>query len=352
MNYDNSDRNLDTPKITVTMPVYNGEKYLREAIDSILNQTYDDFELLIINDGSTDGSFEIMKSYNDPRIRILQNETNLGLVVTRNRGISNARGEYIAILDCDDIAYPNRLAEQVTFMDTHPEFSMIGSGVEIIDKSGNSNGNIWQYDAPAATIPSILLFHNYFVQSSMFIRKKCLPEVCYRTTYAPAEDYDLWVRMASGSKVWNLPQILNKYREHIESISFVKAELQEKCVNQIIMEYLLNSLGIELTPLELKLHRHLGRKEFSCNRDFVVEAESWLLKLLETNTKKRYFADQQFRSVVAEYWFSVCNAAVGLGLWVLKKYWLSPLTRKTTFPAKMKIGFTLRSLFGSRYISG
>ena len=108
------------PKVTVFMPVYNGEKYLNEAIDSILNQTFNDFELLIINDGSTDKSAEIIKSYNDPRIRFVENEENLKLAKTRNKGLELALGEYFVPMDCDDISHPERIQKLVEFMEKNP----------------------------------------------------------------------------------------------------------------------------------------------------------------------------------------------------------------------------------------
>ena len=120
------------PKITVLMPVYNGEKYLRESVDSILNQTFTDFELLIINDGSTDSSMEILNSYSDSRIRIVTNEVNLRLIKTLNKGIDLATGEYIARMDCDDIADPKRLEIQLQYMEKHPDVAVCGTGVKAV----------------------------------------------------------------------------------------------------------------------------------------------------------------------------------------------------------------------------
>ena len=128
-------------KATVLMPVYNAEKYVAEAIDSILNQTFNDFEFLIINDGSTDNSLDIIKSYDDPRITIINNETNLGLSHTLNKGIELARGEYIIRMDADDISLSIRLEKQIEFMDSNQHIGICGSWIQTFDKSGNQS--IW-----------------------------------------------------------------------------------------------------------------------------------------------------------------------------------------------------------------
>ena len=123
------------PKVTVLMPVYNCEKYLRESIESILNQTFKDFEFLIINDGSSDKSAEIVESYNDNRINFVQNEKNIGLAASLNRGLDIAKGEYIARMDADDISLPERLEKQVRFMETNPQIGICGQ----LDK------NLWRH---------------------------------------------------------------------------------------------------------------------------------------------------------------------------------------------------------------
>ncbi len=333
--------NIESPKITVLMPVYNGERYLREAIDSVLNQTFTDFELLIVNDSSTDGSLEIAKTYDDPRIRLIENEYNLGVVATRNKGLASSRGEYIAMLDCDDVAFPSRLAEQAAFLDTHPEFSMIGSWVEIINESGRSTGDVWKLNAPAEKVPSILLFHNYFAQSSVFIRKRSLPEVCYRPGFPGTEDYDLWVRMAAVSKVWNIPRVLVKYRVHSASLSFVKAKHIEHCVQEII-KYQLNNLGIEPTPNEIQIHRNLGTLEFRSSKEFIGEVALWLSKLLDANNRKKCYCPECFGKVIAERWLTACFAATGLGLWTFKKYRDSPLSSGMMANWWLKISLALK----------
>ncbi len=121
------DKNVKFPLVTVSMVVFNGELHIREAIESILNQSFTDLELLIINDGSTDATLDIINQFKDPRIRLLSNDGNKGVAFTRNRSLQEARGVYFAILDSDDIAKPNRLEIQVNFMNAHPETAICGA---------------------------------------------------------------------------------------------------------------------------------------------------------------------------------------------------------------------------------
>jgi glycosyltransferase involved in cell wall biosynthesis len=135
------------------MPVFNGEKYIGESIDSILAQTYKHFELIIVNDGSTDGTLQIIKKYTDARIKLINHSENLGLAVARNKGFEVSRGKYITILDSDDIAIPIRIEEQVNFMESNLEFGLIGSQVQPINSNGQVCGSVWEYLCPAEQIP-------------------------------------------------------------------------------------------------------------------------------------------------------------------------------------------------------
>ena len=129
------DKNIKTPKITVLMPVYNGEKYLKESIESILKQTFRDFEFLIINDTSTDESEKIIRSFKDSRIKLIKNEKNIGLTKSLNKGLDLAKGEYMARMDADDISLPKRLEIQVAFMDKNPKIGVIGAWAKVIGES-------------------------------------------------------------------------------------------------------------------------------------------------------------------------------------------------------------------------
>jgi len=206
----------ENPKVTVLMPVYNGEKYLRDAVESILNQTFTDFEFLIINDGSTDGSAGIINSYCDPRICLVNNETNLKLVASLNKGLGLARGEYIARMDCDDISLPDRLAKQVAFMDAFPEYGLCGTNMMITDMGGNLiSSQCW----PETPVPLewTLLWENPVAHPTVMLRTRTLQEFNLNYRDVPSEDLDLWCRLVLRAKIARLPEVLLHYRFHSDS---------------------------------------------------------------------------------------------------------------------------------------
>lgn len=212
--------NGNVSKVTVLMSVYNGEKYLRQAIESILNQTFKDFEFLIIDDGSTDGTAEIIRSYTDPLIRFVQNEKNIGLTRSLNRGLKLAKGEYIARQDADDISLPERLEKQVSFLDSHSNVALLSSSIKMINLDDKEIG-FWKLPCDNSTIKENLLKGlNQFSHPSSIFRKKCVEKVGgYRETFEVAQDYDLWLRIAEEFDVANLEEPLCIYRIEQDAVS-------------------------------------------------------------------------------------------------------------------------------------
>ena len=228
------------PSITVLMPVYNAEKHLSEAIESILNQTYKDFEFLIINDGSSDQSESIINRYNDKRIRYIKNNTNLKIAETLNKGISLAKGKYIARMDADDISLPERLMHQVDFLDSNPDVGVCGTWFRT---TGISNRTVrTPVDDP--NIKSFLFFNSPFCHPSVMIRKEIL--LLNNITYEDilyAEDYLLWIKLSRCTKMANIPEVLFIYREHDRNISLINKERQEHNANNIRCIYLKQEFG-------------------------------------------------------------------------------------------------------------
>lgn len=315
---------ITDPKISVVMPAYNAGRFIGEAIDSILRQTYDQFELIIINDGSVDDTAEIVRSFADARIRFTDKTRNSGLVAVRNLGMLLANGKYIALLDADDVAYPERFFKQVDFLENNPEVAMIGSNMEIIDENGRLLKTI-RYPATSARIPSELLFGNYFAQSAMMIRRDSLPTEMYRN-FPGVEDYDLWIRIADTGKVWNLQETLVKYRTHDSGITQRKeAEIENHL--RIIVRRNLERLGLSPTNEELDIHRSLDLYGEQHSLEFVNQVELWLLKLHEQNENKKLFNSSHFRNVIGEKWFYSCLSAKGSGLQTWRIFSGSPLRR-------------------------
>ena len=200
------------PKVTVLMAAYNGERYLREAVESILCQTFQDFQFLIINDGSTDNSRDLILSYDDARITLVDSE-HVGQTRSLNRGLELAAGELIARQDADDVSEPERLAKQVAFLDRHPEVALLGTWYKEIDVQGTVIGKR-KLPCDTTDIRWSLLFFCPFVHSSVMLRKSVVSEQIgfYNEALAYSQDYELWHRIARRLPVANLPELLVRLR--------------------------------------------------------------------------------------------------------------------------------------------
>jgi len=209
------------PKITVLMTVFNGKRYLRECMDSVLNQTFKDFEFLIVDDCSADDSKGLVKSYKDDRIRLIENKENLGQVKSLNIGIGHARGEYIARIDQDDMMIKNRLKRQLDFLDRRKDVSVVGTWGELIDE----NGRVFEkYICPIRNeemIGRVLCGWNSLMHMSVIFKKDAVINAGkYNELFPFAEDYDLWTRLLlKGHKFANIPEFLIKGRFHKETSS-------------------------------------------------------------------------------------------------------------------------------------
>jgi hypothetical protein len=202
---------MGTPYVSIVMSVFNGERFLREAIDSLLAQTFEDFELLVVDDGSTDRTSSILRAYGDPRLRTRRNAQNVGQAASLNTGLVAARGIYVARLDADDVAFPDRLDKQVAHLDANATTAMIGSAWIEIDASGR-RGRAHRPPTACIDLRWRLLFSNAFLHSSVLVRRAALPDAAYDTTIGYGEDYELWSRVATGWEVANLVEPLVLYR--------------------------------------------------------------------------------------------------------------------------------------------
>jgi Glycosyl transferase family 2 len=208
------------PRVSVVLPVYNGEPFLAEAIDSILEQSFRDFELIAIDDGSTDASGDIIeeRARADSRVAALH-QTNAGVVAALNRGLTLARGEFVARMDADDVAHPERLARQVAFLDDHPEIAVVGCAVTLIDEAGKRIRDI-AYPGTSEAVAEFLEIGAALAHPTVMMRRAAVLAVGgYRAPYRHAEDYDLWLRMAEKYRLTNLPDRLLRYRQHAAKLS-------------------------------------------------------------------------------------------------------------------------------------
>ena len=223
---------MKSPKVTVLMSVYNGEKYLHEAVDSILNQTFTDFEFLIINDASTDRTSEILQSYRNPRIKVITNEKNIGLTKSLNKGLVIAKGEYIARMDADDMSMPERFEKEIEFLDTHKDYAAVGTYVKVIRVDSGST-DLWERPVTDAQIREHLKMDNCIAHGSAMIRRKCLVEVgFYDESIVRAQDYELWLRLSEKYRLANIPQYLYLRKIHEENIEVKHHDEQKAYVER------------------------------------------------------------------------------------------------------------------------
>ena len=205
------------PKVSVLMPVYKtSEKYLREAIESILSQTFEDYEFLILDDCPEDDREEIIKSYKDKRIKYYKNEKNLGITPSRNKLIDMAKGEYLAVFDHDDVSLPERVQKQVQYLDEHQDVGVVSSNVKSLVRDRVSINPIDDYNIKMALIRTCAICH-----PASMIRKSVLinNNIRYEERFSPAEDYALWCRLIPYTKFYNIPDVLFHYRDHAENTS-------------------------------------------------------------------------------------------------------------------------------------
>lgn len=243
------------PSITVLMPVYNAERFLQEAIDSVLQQTFTDFEFLILDDGSTDKSIDIIQAYTDPRIRFYQNEKNLGISATLNRGIALATAEVIARMDADDLCYPHRLQQQWEYLQAHPDCALVSSNVRIITETG---AVVRQDDYKSPYYYYNLTFECWIYHPTITFRKNAVQEIgAYTVTYS--EDFELFWQLSRKYKIYNLPEVLLDYRITSQSLHQVQKkqeydQAQERQVIRNLQYYTTKPLHI--SPACLASLRH------------------------------------------------------------------------------------------------
>jgi len=316
-----------TPKITVLMPVYNGEKYLKEAIESILSQTFADFEFFIINDGSTDNSVDIIKSYSDKRIIFIENEQNIGLPATLNKGIDLARSKYIARMDQDDISLSERLEKQFYFMEKNHDIDICGSWIKFF---GEQNF-VAKYAKTHREIMSNSFSSSPMAHPTVFFRKKSFDKynLRYNSTLKFSEDYELWIRALKYLKFANLQEVLLNYR--ISPNQMTKSTEKMENANKIIWKTQLENLGVELNDEELNMHQLL-----MCEKYQMVSPEActnWFDKIIVANREKQFYDTKILMNIFRHKWYVAYKTTTkfNIGLFFSTKYKYLSLKNKLRF---------------------
>lgn len=234
---------MGNPEVTVLMSVYNGEIFLRSSIDSILNQNFKNFEFVIIDDGSTDNSCEIIKSYNDQRIRFFKNNSNIGLAASLNRGLKYAKGKLIARQDADDISLPERLEKQVSFMHKNSNVVLTGSQGRDIDENSKNLGVI-KKPVSNNSIKWLLIFDNPFIHTSVMFKRETVLRYFkgYDETFICSQDFDLWSKITALFSVANLNTVLVEKRNTAGSLTLNVANVKGRELCRKVHDYNLKTL--------------------------------------------------------------------------------------------------------------
>jgi cellulose synthase/poly-beta-1,6-N-acetylglucosamine synthase-like glycosyltransferase len=323
----------------VLLPVYNGADLVCNAIESVLEQSWHDFELLIIDDGSTDTTARVVAGYGDPRIRLEQNDRNLGLTATLNLGLDMARGKYIARMDADDICHPLRLERQIRFLDTNAETGVVGSWTTTVAARADyrtatramARGfffKMLRMDSHAyfprrdSEIRFLLLFNNALSHPSVMFRRTLMDEhdLRYDESFPYAEDYEFWSRCSQHTQLANIPEVLLTLRKHSSNTS-EKYAAETKVFTNIVRVRQLENSGIEMNQSERDLHRELANFDFAGDLDDLSAAKLWLEKLVEFAIEKLGVDRECAARLVSLYWYRACGATAdeGIGAWRLSR---------------------------------
>ena len=321
---------VKAPVFSVVMPAYNAEATVGESIGSVLAQTMTDWELLVVDDCSTDGTLEVCRSFSDPRIRALQTPRNVNAAGARNTALEQARGEYVAFLDSDDLAAPNRLERQLRFFRENPSVSVCGTYVETF-----TTGPLAKtcepicYPVADGPIKSSMFFYDPFVTSSVSVRAGALREAgrpVFSEEYAPSEDYDLWARLIEKVRFANLPEYLNRYRLHGKQLTQMQSAPMQKQVSRIWGD-LLRKVGIDADDGEIALHR-----EIVCNEQHefgsLGRIREWLERVWKAGRGQEFLVPSAWDTTFGFRWYVACQRCERQTLKTWQAYRQSPLAAR------------------------
>ena len=327
------------PRISVLLPVYDGEQFIGEAVRSVLGQTFTDFELLLIDDGSTDRTPEILAGFADSRLRVIRLPENSGLVAALNLGILESKTEFVARMDADDISLPRRFERQVEFLDAHPDVAVCGTWIREFGARHHAHRLPVQPDQ----IRARLFFRWAMAHPTLMVRRNFLEShaIRYSTEYPHTEDLELLLRAADLTSLANVSEILLLYRAHVQQASYLHARDQLEARAMLSVRQL-RLLVPEVTAEQEDFHRSLLLGEFDASD--LDRAEAWLLLLDQANLNTGRYDEHYFRLGLHEWWHSIHRHASAGGLNVLSSYWRSPLASIRDLSIRNHAGLIARCL--------
>lgn len=324
------------------MPVYNVENYVSAAVESVLNQTYGNFELLIVDDCSPDRSIEKVRSFDDKRIRIIRHDCNRGLAHARNSAISESRGSLLAFLDSDDLMVKHRLAKQTRFMQAHPDIALCGGWVRSISPDGVIDPREHRITIDQDAANASLAFVNLFTPSTIMMRREAVPDGGFRNIIA--EDYEFLVRVASRHRLGFLREVLAYYRQNPTGLmrtTAMEKKLQDQWQGRLI---LLDLLGVAATNHYRDAHFSILNRRGNRDVDEVRCLHQWFMTLVEANNRARLFEPAAFERAASYVWFSELYRASGSGFEAVKVLFSSALGFRHSQPAMTLFKFLVKAM--------
>ena len=306
---------MQQPVLSVIMPVYNGEKYLREAIDSVLNQTFTNFEFIVINDGSTDSSVNIIKTYIDERILFINNEFNYGIPYSRNLGLQLARGQFLTWTDCDDINLPSRFEEQVKVLKNNSEIGICGTWLKRI---GCKKSSLFKAYKDPELVKAILLFRPAIPNATAMMRLSKIKEfnLVYNTNLPISEDYDFILRCSMFFPLTNIQKVYYLYRASETSImkKFESREMESYRIREVIYTQALTYLGIRPTESDLITHRLACAPKMFTHFSDLVTCFKWLKVIKQKNAETNAYDPKAMNKALAYEFYFISRKASNAGL--------------------------------------
>ncbi len=316
---------MPTPLVSVVMPAKNAAAFLAEAVASVRAQTLSEWELLVIDDGSSDETAVIPLRFCDARIRVLKNSSAPGVAGAANTGTRAATGRYIARMDADDLMLPQRLERQLQHLDQHPHVVLCGSWLELF----GAEFGIWRYPELDGDIKALLLFQCCIGHPSVMLRRHVVlqDELLYDTAMQVNEDYDLWMRLSARGEFYCIQDVLTRYRRHPRQLTE-----QNRSVSRGILAALrsrwLRSLFGEIDSTTMAVHESLASLAYRYDPGFVDAAGAWCERLLMLNCESRVFDQPALRRVLRDKLYDVCATIAPVGLAVYTRMRASELGRR------------------------
>ena len=279
--------------VSVVMAVYNGQTYLRSAVQSVLDQTHENFEFLIVEDGSADASLQILESMRDPRIRILKNESNIGLAASLNRAVQQAKGKYIVRMDADDLCFPERLARQIRYMERHPKIGISYGGV-LKFQGDKIRWEMDTNDSSPEAIRATMLFFNTIYHNGVILRREIYEAFPYQPEFDVTEDMALWLQALEQYPAARTFRSLILYRQHEAQVSFRYWQKQQQQVQALRRPALQALLG-KIDPQEEMLHAIIALRDGSLPN---VNLQDWLCRLQKQNELRQIYGQKVFKRVL------------------------------------------------------